>query len=132
MPVCPIYFLVYKPFIKKHNDLTHPPSFPFGEWVLLSVTTLFCSLKKQRKTKRPHYTHIYNVIWTLHKPPCVFPEFHELERAGGLGKGAPWVMYTSHSGGPNIGGLKKVRTQLRSQTIRENVSQGRKCPQFCM
>lgn len=49
MPVCPIYFSVYKPFIKKHNDLTSSP-FAFGEWVLLSITTLLYSLRKQ-KTK---------------------------------------------------------------------------------
>jgi hypothetical protein len=79
MPVCPIYFLVYKPFIKKHNDLTLPSPLSFGEWVFLSVTTSFCSLKKQRKTKRSHYLYIYNVIWTLSKTPCVSSEFQEPE-----------------------------------------------------
>lgn len=44
-----LFFSVQAIHQKKHNDLT-PSPFAFGEWVLLSVTTLFYSLKKQ-KTK---------------------------------------------------------------------------------
>ena len=87
------------------NPPIPPPPF-FGEWVFLSVTTLFCSLKKQRKTKRSRYPHIYNVIWTLPKTPCTFPEFHEPEWSGRLSKGAPWVMYSSNWGALILGSSK--------------------------